>query len=145
MASSAQDEAPRSPVYEAIHPPQETQENEKRYSSPAGGVNIARAEAEFAELSKELSRTSRVSRQLSRVNTHQSKTNQNITDLEKASQSDGSSEEPFDLEKTLRGNREEEDAAGIKSKRIGIVWDGLTVSGIGGVKNYIKVRNTMHS
>jgi ATP-binding cassette subfamily G (WHITE) protein 2 (SNQ2) len=64
-----------------------------------------------------------------------------VTDVEKTgiASSDASSEEPFDLEKTLRGGREEEEAAGIKSKRIGVVWDNLTVSGIGGVKNYVKV------
>ena len=62
------------------------------------------------------------------------------TDIEKgADGSSISSDEAFDLEKTLRGNRDEEEAAGIKSKRIGVAWDGLTVSGIGGVKNYVKV------
>jgi ATP-binding cassette subfamily G (WHITE) protein 2 (SNQ2) len=104
-------------------------------------VNVHRAEQDFAELSKELSRTSNIERRLSRVQSRQSRKGQAVADIEKtgAASSDASSEEAFDLEKTLRGSREEEDAAGIKSKRIGVVWDNLTVSGVGGVKNYVKV------
>jgi hypothetical protein len=61
-------------------------------------------------------------------------------DVEKAPESETSDEELFDLETTLRGNKGLEEEAGIKSKRIGVVWENLTVSGIGGVKNYVKVR-----
>ncbi|KAH7135031.1 ABC transporter CDR4 [Dendryphion nanum] len=103
-----------------------------------GGVNIARAEADFAELSKELSRTSNLSRRISRVQSRQSRKDHVVEDVEKAPESDASSDEPFDLQAVLRGNRDEEEAAGIKSKRIGVVWENLTVSGIGGVKNYVK-------
>ncbi|KZM19935.1 ATPase [Ascochyta rabiei] len=112
--------------------------NEKGASQVKGGIAVQRAEAEFAQLSKELSRTSGISRRMSRVQSHSHKAH-TTTDVEKAVDgSSVSSEEAFDLEKTLRGNRDEEEAAGIKSKRIGVVWDGLTVSGIGGVKNYVK-------
>ncbi|KAF1991282.1 ABC transporter [Aulographum hederae CBS 113979] len=105
--------------------------NEKEY-----GVNIARAEAEFAELSKELSRASQHSRRMSR---QQSRTKNGPHDVEKANSSENSSEgEPFDLESTLRGNKSEEEAAGIKSKKIGVIFDKLTVSGIGGVKNFVQ-------
>ncbi|KAJ4377583.1 ATP-binding cassette transporter snq2 [Neocucurbitaria cava] len=115
--------------------------NEKTgFTNIKGGVDIQRAEAEFAELSKELSRTSHISRRLSRVQSRQSRKDQVATDVEKGAiaGSEASSDEPFDLEKTLRGSRDEEEAAGIKSKRIGVVWEDLTVSGIGGVKNYVK-------
>lgn len=117
------------------------QYNEKGFSNVTGGVNIKRAESDFAELSKELSRTSNIERRLSRVQSRQSRKDHAVTDVEKAgaATSDASSDEPFDLEKTLRGSRDEEEAAGIKSKRIGVVWEDLTVSGIGGVKNYVKV------
>lgn len=117
------------------------QYNEKGFSDVTGGVNIKRAESDFAELSKELSRTSNIERRLSRVQSRHSRKDQAVTDVEKAgvAASEASSDEPFDLEKTLRGSRDEEEAAGIKSKRIGVVWDDLTVSGIGGVKNYVKV------
>lgn len=114
--------------------------NEKGANEVKGGIAVQRAEAEFAQLSKELSRTSEISRRMSRVQSHHSRKNQTTADLEKAVDGSSlSSAEGFDLEKTLRGNRDEEEAAGIKSKHIGVVWDGLTVSGIGGVKNYVKV------
>ncbi|CAN9112620.1 unnamed protein product [Alternaria alternata] len=113
--------------------------NEKGFSNVTGGVDIQRAEADFAELSKELSRASNISRRLSRVQSKQSRKGDVVTDVEKATvEGSESSDEPFDLEATLRGGKDEEEAAGIKSKRIGVVWDGLTVSGIGGVKNYVK-------
>lgn len=100
------------------------------------GVNVQRAEAAFAELSKELSHASNSSQRLAKVQSRQSKKGA-IADIEKADESD-SSIEPFDLEATLRGGKAEEEAAGIKSKHIGVYWDDLTVSGIGGVKNYVK-------
>jgi hypothetical protein len=128
-------------IYEAIHPerPQHsagsnttaTHYDEKNIHD--GGVNISQAEADFAELNRELSRASHISRRSSRI--HKAGA---TADIEKSGGSDVSSEEPFDLERVLRGNRDEEEAAGIKSKHIGVVWEGLTVSGIGGVKNYIK-------
>jgi hypothetical protein len=106
--------------------------NEKGFSNVTGGVDIQRAEADFAELSKELSRASNISRRLSRVQSKQSRKGDVVTDVEKATvEGSESSDEPFDLEATLRGGKDEEEAAGIKSKRIGVVWDGLTVSGIG--------------
>ncbi|EAT81447.2 hypothetical protein SNOG_10948 [Parastagonospora nodorum SN15] len=149
-------------TYEAIHPegqhvkhdndsvrtasvdndaaPNTQQFNEKGFVDVQGGVNVHRAEQDFAELSKELSRTSQVSRRLDRVQSRHSRKDQAVTDVEKSAiaSSDASSDEPFDLEKTLRGGQEDQEAAGIKSKRIGVVWDNLTVSGIGGVKNYAK-------
>jgi hypothetical protein len=97
-----------------------------------GGVNISQAEADFAELNKALSHASRISRRSSRVPSHKG------GDVEKAADSDSSSDEQFDLEAVLRGNRDEEEAAGIKSKHVGVVWENLTVSGIGGVKNFVK-------
>ncbi|EUC36941.1 hypothetical protein COCCADRAFT_86946 [Bipolaris zeicola 26-R-13] len=99
------------------------------------GVDVHRAEADFAQLSKELSRTSNISRRMSRVQSKHSRKDQ-VADVEKAGSE--SSDEPFDLEATLRGARDEEERSGIKSKRIGVIWDGLTVSGIGGVRNYVK-------
>jgi ATP-binding cassette subfamily G (WHITE) protein 2 (SNQ2) len=115
--------------------------NEKGFSNVKGGVNVQRAEAEFAELSKELSRSSNISRRLSRVQSRQSRKDQTVSDVEKGgvATSDDSSEEEFDLEKTLRGSREEEEAAGIKSKRIGVVWDDLTVSGVGMYTRWLHV------
>ena len=111
--------------------------NPNGYSAIRAGVNVERAEAEFAELNKELSRVSQRSRRLSRTRSGQ--TGNVGEDVEKAPESE-TSDELFDLETTLRGNKGLEEEAGIKSKRIGVVWEDLTVSGIGGVKNYVKVR-----
>ena len=73
-----------------------------------GGIAVQRAEAEFAQLSKELSRTSQISRRMSRVQSHHSQKNKTIADIENgADGSSISSDEAFDLEKTLRGNRDE--------------------------------------
>lgn len=106
--------------------------DEKGFGDARGGVNVHRAEADFAELSKELSRASNAERRLSRVQSRRSRKDKTTTDVEKdAAESSQSSDEPFDLEATLRGGRDEEERAGIKSKRIGVMWDGLTVSGIG--------------
>ncbi|KAF2279999.1 uncharacterized protein EI97DRAFT_369894 [Westerdykella ornata] len=117
----------------AIQPVRSSSQHD--HDGTRGGVNISQAEADFAELNKQLSRASHLSRKSSRG---QSRKDANEDDLEKAAQSDASSEEPFDLETVLRGNRDEEEAAGIKSKLVGVIWEGLTVSGIGGVKNYVK-------
>lgn len=117
-------------------------------NGPSGGVDVARAEAEFAELKKELSHQSRISRQqISRPRSHQQHEPNSEIDIEKGGlgqlgaaslSATTSDEEPFDLEATLRGNKSEDERAGIKSKRIGVVWSDLTVKGIGGVRNYIK-------
>jgi hypothetical protein len=122
-----------------------TAQNSEKYSGTGfsdvhGGVNIQRAESDFAELSKELSRASHASRRLSRV---QSRKGHGTTDVEKAAiEGSETSDEPFDLEATLRGSRDEEEAAGIKSKRIGVMWDGLTVSGIGKIAQTTSVQKT---
>ncbi len=86
------------------------------------GVNVKRAEAEFAELSKQLSRASEASRQISRSQSRRPvRDDKDAPDLERAKSADEDDGEPFDLEKTLRGNKGEEEEAGIRSKRIGIV------------------------
>ena len=68
----------------------------------ASGVNVQQAEKDFAELSRELSAISRrISRTQSRASGARGK------DVEKAvSSSDGTSEDAFDLETTLRGARD---------------------------------------
>jgi ATP-binding cassette subfamily G (WHITE) protein 2 (SNQ2) len=97
------------------------------------GVDVKGAESEFAELQREFSRQSQ---RISRQQTRQS-VSKGTKDVEKAISSDMSEEgEPFDLEDTLRGNKQLEEDSGIKGKKIGVIWDKLTVRGIGGVKNY---------
>lgn len=93
------------------------------------GVSVDRAEADFAELNREFSR-------LSQDNlTGQMKEH----DLEKHIISSSDSYlEPWDLEQTLRGRRDQDELNGIKPKRVGVIWDNLTVRGIGGVKNIVE-------
>jgi ATP-binding cassette, subfamily G (WHITE), member 2, SNQ2 len=97
----------------------------------SGHVDVQRAEAEFQELDAELKKTfSHRSQSLK----HQSSRTQN--DPEKGSTVD---EEPFDLEGTLRGDRADAEASGLKFKQIGVLWKNLTVQGVGGsVKIYVK-------
>jgi ATP-binding cassette, subfamily G (WHITE), member 2, SNQ2 len=103
-------------------------------ANPQSGVDVEQAERDFAELSKQFSAHSR------RMSRAQSHTKGSIAqDVEKAVSSDGTSEGQWDLEETLRGARQADYEAGIKSKYIGVIWDKLTVRGIGGVKNFVKV------
>ena len=101
------------------------------------GVSVERAEAEFAELSKEFSHASQHNLHLSRKTSRKSDSNEK--DVEKVGASFAESElEPFDLEQTLRGYREQDAQHGIKAKRIGVVWQNLSVNGIGGGQSIIR-------
>jgi ATPase subunit of ABC transporter with duplicated ATPase domains len=114
--------------------------NPNGFVQPESGVDVKAAEAEFATLQRELSGISQTSRRLSRTQSKQStKHKGTVGDVEKAVTSESSSEgEQFDLESTLRGNQQAEKDSGIRSKHIGVIWDGLSVSGTGGVTNFVK-------
>ena len=106
----------------------------------ASGVNVGLAEAEFAALSRQLSSASQ-HRSASHQRDEDTDATQNSNgDLEKGNDTvrrenqNEEFEEPFDLEAMLRGAKNEDEEAGIKSKRIGVLWEGLTVSGFGGTK-----------
>ena len=109
------------------------QNNPNGFSRAATGVSVEQAEADFADLQREISRASRAS--------HHRKS----LDVEKAesrvaaeSTQSSDTEEPFDLEQALRGDLHAEQEAGIKAKHIGVYWDGLTVKGQSGLTNYVK-------
>jgi ATP-binding cassette subfamily G (WHITE) protein 2 (SNQ2) len=104
----------------------------------SSGVDVEQAEKDFADLSKTLSQHSRrMSRTYSRA---LRPSNAKVpTDIEKAASSDESSQDDWSLEDTLRGAKEADLEAGIKQKHIGVIWENLTVRGIGGMKNYVKV------
>lgn len=95
--------------------------NPQGLSRTESGVDVQRAEAEFAQLNREfsgLSQTSRrASRQISRVQSRRSIPKE--VDVEKSASSDDSEGEPWNLAEVLRGSRAADDEAGIKSKRIG--------------------------
>jgi len=99
------------------------------------GVDVEQAERDFADLSKQFSKEHR---HMSRVNSRASH-GKTANDIEKAISSSDTSRADWSLEDVLRGNREAELNAGIKSKHIGVVWEGLTVRGLGGVKIFVKV------
>jgi ATP-binding cassette subfamily G (WHITE) protein 2 (SNQ2) len=110
--------------------------NPNGFSDPTGGVSVTKAEADFAELQRELTQHSQ------KLSKTQSKSSVAVNgkDVEKDASSTGSSitEQQFDLESVLRGNQDAEHEAGIRSKQIGVIWDNLTVSGAGGVTNFVK-------
>lgn len=88
-------------------------------SSHQAGVDVEKAEHEFAELSREFSSISHQARRLSKQESKSSKAPV-TTDLEKSGDSSADSDEPWDLETALRGNRAAEADAGIKNKHIGM-------------------------
>ncbi|KAI0178681.1 ABC-2 type transporter-domain-containing protein [Hypoxylon sp. FL1284] len=109
------------------------QRNPNGFSRTHTGVSVEQAEADFADLQREMSGLSRASRTHSRKG----------ADIEKGVEtieSPGSegSVDIFDLEETLRGGLDAEREAGIKPKHIGVYWDGLTVKGMGGTANFVK-------
>ncbi|KAI9930069.1 hypothetical protein MW887_011879 [Aspergillus wentii] len=103
--------------------------NPQGLTSPQANVDVERAEHEFSELNRQLSTISHKTRRLSKQASRPSKAGVTTEDVEKSGGSAGSEEE-WDLETALRGNRSAEAEAGIKDKHI--------VRGIGGVKTIIK-------
>ncbi|CAK3828461.1 ABC transporter [Lecanosticta acicola] len=97
------------------------------------GVSVEAAEKEFQELQRELTRMSR--QQSRKSDAHKD----GARDVEKAIPLSTTEEvETFDLEDTLRGARALEEESGIKSKKIGVIWENLTVKGMGGAKIFVK-------
>ncbi|KAK7963947.1 ABC transporter G family member 11 [Apiospora saccharicola] len=131
----------------------EEQRERARQNNPHGtsdahnGVSVQQAQADFAELQRSLSGLSRASR----TQSHQSHASRRgtATDIEKGgpetavgsltdSPVSNSTEDMFDLETVLHGGLEAEREAGIKPKHIGVLWDGLTVKGMGGAENFVQ-------
>ncbi|KAL4978007.1 ABC-2 type transporter-domain-containing protein [Aspergillus desertorum] len=113
------------------------QNNPQGVVSHNSDVNVERAEQEFAELNREFSNISYQAQRLSKHASRASKSEIHGKDVERSASSTDSVES-WDLETALRGNRAAELEAGIKSKHIGVIWDNLTVRGIGGSKSFIK-------
>ncbi|KAJ5702593.1 hypothetical protein N7488_010141 [Penicillium malachiteum] len=109
--------------------------NPQGVTSVQNGVDVEQAEQDFSDLNRQFSHISHQARQVSKQASRVSKT-ATFEDVEKAGSSD--SDETWDLETTLRGNRAAEEEAGIKDKHVGVIWDNLSVRGKGGVKTFIK-------
>ncbi|KAJ2898271.1 putative brefeldin a resistance protein [Zalerion maritima] len=127
-------EAPSSPPSASSITDQENSLREIHSNNPNGfsaihtGVSVHRAEADFAQLQRELSGISRAASN-GRHGNHGK-------DPEKGY--GAGDEEPFDLEAALRGDLNAEREAGIRPKHIGVYWDGLTVKGMGGARNFVE-------
>jgi ATP-binding cassette, subfamily G (WHITE), member 2, SNQ2 len=120
----------------------EVERENARQNNPSGfsainvGISVARAEADFAELQRELSGTSRTSRIASHRSRRQDEEQgRKVVSITPSSESET---EPFDLEAALRGDLDAERAAGIRPKHIGIYWNEFTVRGMGGFTNYVR-------
>lgn len=116
---------------------QARQENRTGMTSAHTGVSVERAEADFAELQRELTGMSRASRRQSR-HSHREETDVEKAEADDESPGSDSSGEIFDLETVLRTGLAAEQEAGIKPKHIGVYWDELTVKGIGGMENFVQ-------
>ncbi|PSS03505.1 ABC-2 type transporter-domain-containing protein [Coniella lustricola] len=122
------------------------------------GISVEQAREDFAELSKRLSSASkgpRLSREGSRreswtqIRREISNVSRKSGASRRASQADAQKEdvvldeeaidvEQFDLEAALRTGLAAEQQAGIRPKHIGVIWEDLTVKGMGGMQNYVK-------
>lgn len=92
-------------------------------------MNIRQAEAEFTQLQRTLSSPTYDDHPKSSNPEHLSK------DLEKASDDPEEPEELFDLREYLTSSNDASQAAGIKHKHVGVTWQDLEVTGIGGEGN----------
>ncbi|OAA68063.1 ABC-2 type transporter [Niveomyces insectorum RCEF 264] len=118
-------------------------------SRPQPGVSVEQAVNDFAQLQRELSGVSRLSRTRSRADSRASRSRAAL-DAEKnvggaPAGADGDShagadaeEEQFDLEGYLRGSLAAEREAGIRPKHVGIYWDKLSVRGQSGTTNFVR-------
>jgi hypothetical protein len=104
---------------------------ELRVSNPQGmtssrqGVDVKQAEQDFSELSRQFSSISHQARHISKQASRASKTGTKNEDVEKSASS-ADSEEQWDLETALRGNRAAEVEAGIRDKHIGVYYKDKT-------------------
>jgi hypothetical protein len=97
-------------------------------------VDIRQAEAEFIQLQRQFTRHDYEDR--SQSLTPQPEHLQK--DLEKLSSDDVEAEERFDLREYLTSSNDASQAAGIKHKHVGVTWEDLEVTGIGGEDNKVK-------
>ena len=98
-------------------------------------VDIRQAQVEFIQLQRQLTFNGYPDRsQSSTPQLEHSK-----KDLEKASRDVVEAEERFDLREYLTSSNDANQAAGIKHKHVGVTWEDLQVTGIGGEDNKVKV------
>lgn len=91
-----------------------------------GPVDVARAEALFVELSRQLTASSKIAGEASKSNA--------ANDLEKGS---ADAKEPFDLREYLKSSNDANQRAGIKHKHVGVTWEDLQVDVFGGANSKV--------
>ncbi|KAL8291281.1 hypothetical protein RQP46_002259 [Phenoliferia psychrophenolica] len=87
-------------------------------------VDVALAEKEFESLRRELTRTSSLHR--------------TITGQKDPEKGDGGDEDDFDLLEYMTDSNARRGEHGFRRKALGVVWSGLTVTGAGGMKIFIR-------
>lgn len=92
--------------------------NPQGFTSTRSGVDVEKAEEVFSELNRQFSNISQQARRLSRQPSRASKPTAMAADVEKTASS-AESDDSWDLESALRGDRAAEEEAGIKDKHIG--------------------------
>lgn len=100
-------------------------------------MDISAAENEFHALEQTLTRISlaaSASRRASQVSHPHPPSADDIEKAITAAEAEGDSAGAFNLEQTLRGAETAERTAGIKPKRIGVLFDNLSVCGLGGAQ-----------
>jgi hypothetical protein len=96
-------------------------------------VDIRRAEAEFTRLQRQFT----IHDDSGRAQSSTPQPKHLRKDLENAPSEDGD-EEPFDLREYLTSSNDASQAAGIKHKHVGVTWEDLQVTGIGGEDNKVE-------
>jgi ATP-binding cassette, subfamily G (WHITE), member 2, SNQ2 len=110
-------------------------------SSPtAGSVDVNQAKNEFNELSRQLTQRTVTGENEHGIQNAPTFASADGQDLEKG---DGTSgvERPFDLREYLTSSNDANEAAGIKHKHVGVIWEDLHVDIIGG-SNFKVGQNT---
>jgi ABC-type multidrug transport system ATPase subunit len=118
---------------------------------PEGHVSYRRAREEFAQLERKYSGLSQGSGELRRRTTTKSMsmsvgsalagpstTPSTETDIEAAAGAGEKIEDEFNLANELHSGRQLANDAGIKHKKVGVVWEDLEVIGAGGMKMHIR-------
>jgi len=116
-----------------------TLSDETKRKSP-NHVDIHHAEAEFTQLQLDLLGTDAGYEDRAQSSTPQPKHLSKV--LEKASLGDVEAGERFDLREYLTSSNDANQAAGIKHKHVGVTWEDLEVTGIGGEDNKASFHST---
>ncbi|KAF5375215.1 hypothetical protein D9758_000491 [Tetrapyrgos nigripes] len=102
-------------------------------------VDVARAERQFNELSRQLSRLSQRGAEKESPN-KEKKGDTVVTVVEQDIEKAGEVGEVFDLREYLTSSNDANQQAGIKHKHVGVTWEDMYVDGIGGVDNKFYVK-----